>query len=331
VNARLRIGACLSLTGPYARFGGQAAAALETWRALAGDVELVVEDDASDPARLVSLIGGVAARCDLLLGPYSTRLMRAAAGALAGRDLLLWNHGGSGDDVEAARPGRVVSVPTPASRYAEPLLLLLAGRPEPAPLCIVHGRGSFGRQVAAGAEARARALGLDVIGTPPAGDAPWDLLSSGTFEDDAAAVARALALPRPPRLTCSVAAGVREFARTVPDPDGVLGIAQWFPGPGAAADLGPTEAAFLAAHAARTGVTPDYPAVQAVAGAVLASRCAALAGSVAAGALWAAAARLDTSTLFGRFRVDPVTGVQVAHETVLLRWAGGSLVEAARV
>jgi hypothetical protein len=324
----LRIGACLSLTGRYARFGAQAAAALETWRALDGEAELVVEDDASDPSRLAALVGRVADRCDLLLGPYSTQLMRAAARALADRDLVIWNHGGSGDDVEGARPGRIVSVLTPAGRYAEPFLRRLAERADRAPLRIAHGRGSFGRQVAAGASAMAGELGLAVAGAGDLhedGDPTWDLLSSGTFEDDAAAVARVLALPRPPRFVCSVAAGVRDFAQAVADPDGVFGVAQWFPGAAGGTELGPAEAGFLAAHAARTGAVPDYPAIQAVAGAVIAKHCATLAGSAAPDALWAAAAGLDTSTLFGGFRIDPRTGVQVGHETVLVRWGAARL------
>ncbi|HEY4025022.1 MAG TPA: ABC transporter substrate-binding protein [Candidatus Dormibacteraeota bacterium] len=320
----LRIGACLSLTGRYARFGLQAAAALETWRRLDRDVELIIEDDASDPVRLTALIGEVASGCDLLLGPYSTQLMRAAARALAGRDRLIWNHGGSGDDVEGALPGRIVSLPAPASRYAAPFLRRLAERRDRAPLRIVRGRGSFGRQVAAGAEALARELGLGVTRSEPAG-AAWDLLSAGTFEDDIAAVTHALALPRPPRTVCSVAAGVQEFARAVADPEGVLGVAQWFPGAPPSPGLGPTEAGFLAAHAGRTGAVPDYPAIQAVAGAVIAKHCAILAGSVAPDALWAAAASLDTSTLFGGFRIAPGTGVQVKHETVLVRWSAGRL------
>jgi Periplasmic binding protein len=311
----VRVGACLSLTGRYARFGAQAAAGLEAWRRLDGRADLVVEDDASDPGRLAAAIVELAGRCDLLLGPYSTQLMRAAVRALAGRDVLLWNHGGSGDDVEAARPGRVVSVPAPASRYAEPFLRRLAREPARAPLHIAAGRGTFGPQVAAGGGAFARRLGLVVReDAPGAGDAAWDLLSAGAFEDDVAAVRRALALPRPPRYLCSVAAGVSEFGRAVERPEGVFGVAQWFPGAGGAVEVGPAEAEFLAACPAR-----DYPAVQAAAAAALASRCAELAGTVAAEALWAVASALDTTTMLGRFRIDG-RGVQVGHETVLVRW-----------
>ena len=43
---RLRLGACLSLTGRYGRFGRQAANGLRVWQQLAGeDVELDIEDD----------------------------------------------------------------------------------------------------------------------------------------------------------------------------------------------------------------------------------------------------------------------------------------------
>jgi hypothetical protein len=298
----------------------QAAAGLAAWRSLDGGAELVVEDDGSDPARLTAAIATLAARCDLLLGPYSTQLMRSAARALADRDCLVWNHGGAGDDVCAMLPGRIVSVLTPAGRYAEPFLRRLADSAAPVPLWIVAGPGSFGRQVAAGAESRGRTLGLEVVSSSaPNSDAEWDLLSCGAFEDDVATIRHALASRRPPRLACSVAAGVRDFAGAVARPDGVFGIAQWFPGTSGGAELGPDGTRFVTALG---GVFPDYPAVQAAAAAVVAAHCARLAGGTSPRALWSAAAGLDTSTLFGRFRIDAVTGVQLAHDTVLVRWTG---------
>jgi ABC-type branched-subunit amino acid transport system substrate-binding protein len=324
----LRVGACLSLSGRYRRFGVQAARGLEAWRDLDGGSELIVEDDASDARRLGARLRDLAGRCDLLLGPYSTGLTRAASALLPELDHLLWNHGGSGDDVQAAAPGRLVSVPAPASRYADPFVRLLAGLPERAPLWIVAGRGSFGRQVADGAAALAARLGLEAVrGGPdrlPAGAAPpaWDLFSAGAFEDDLAVVTRALRLPQPPRTLCSVAAGVREFAELVVEHQGIYGIAQWWPGSkeGGGPELGPTEGAFLERYAGPTGKSPDYPAVQAAAGAVLAAHCARVAGELTGEALWQAAAALDTTTLFGGFRIDPVTGAQVKHETTLVRW-----------
>src|SRR5437667_367818 len=77
-HARLRIGACLSLSGKYAQFGRSALRGLEAWCSLDGTADLLAEDDRSDRRVLEAVLPGVAARCDLLLGPYSTQLMRAA-------------------------------------------------------------------------------------------------------------------------------------------------------------------------------------------------------------------------------------------------------------
>jgi ABC-type branched-subunit amino acid transport system substrate-binding protein len=336
MDGRLRVGACLSLSGRFGQFGRQAARGLEAWRSLAGDVDLVVEDDRSDKRTLEAVLPGVAARCDVLLGPYSTVLARAAGRVAADSGRLVWNHGGSGDDVQQAHPGHVVSVLTPTSRYGEPFVRILAadGRPR-RDLYIVHGSGRFGRQVADGAAAAAEQLGITVVRADPDSFPPgllprdWDLFSAGVFEQDAELTAAALQLARPPQRLCSVSAGVRDFARVVGNPEGVFGVAQWFPGDRHQVLLGPGEEDFMSAYASAGGEdVPDYPAVQAAAGAVIASHCARLAGSSRREELWSAAAGLDTSTLFGGFRVDPVTGTQVKHEMSLVRWTRGAAVPA---
>lgn len=86
----------------------------------------------------------------------------------------------------------------------------------------------------------------------------------------------------------------------------------------AAAQLGPTEEQFLTASGTRTAL-PDYPAVQAAATAAIAVHCARLAGTTRPQPQWQAASSLDTNTLFGTFKIDPSTGAQLSHGTVLLR------------
>jgi len=312
-----------------------------------------VADDHSEPETLTAALPAVAADCDLLLGPYSTGLMRTAGRLAAERGWLLWNHGGAGDDVLAAHPGHLVSVLTPASRYAEPFVRLLAaagaGDGPRARLWIAHGAGRFGREVAAGAQAAARRLGLatarlDHAGGRPPDDRPWDLLCAGSFDEDVGLIRRVRSGGRPPRVVGAVAAGVREFGVSGMDPEGVYGVGQWFPGaPGVdAPGIGPGEGEFLAAYAARYGSVPDYPAIQAVAAAVLATHClratggsgdagpddtrpggAGSEGAGSDGALWRAALDLDTSTLFGAFRVRAPDGRQEGHRPVLVRWTGG--------
>jgi hypothetical protein len=294
---------------------------------------VLVEDDRGDPETARRQLVTLARRCDLLLGPYSTLLVRAATEVAAEHDRLLWNHGGAGDDVQRAAPGRVVSVLTPTSAYAASFVHHLAARPDRLRLVLVQGRGRFARQVLAGAEREAAAAGVTTVRADPeqlpAAGPPWDLFSAGTFEEDVAVVRAARAAPRPPRTIGTVAAGVREFHDAVPDSDGVLGVAQWCAGAIGAAAIGPSEEEFLSTYRRRTGAVPDYPAVQAAAAAVLAVDCAGRAGGTTAADLWPAAAGLLTSTLFGAFAVDEV-GVQTAHRMVLVRWRHGHLAAVAQ-
>ncbi len=328
----LRVGACLSLTGRFSRFGVQAAHGLKAWQMLDGKAELTVEDDGSDPERLKVCLRAMAGRCDLLLGPYSTQLMGVACRIAMDLDRVVWNHGGSGDDVEQAAPGRVVSVLTPTSRYTEPFLRHVAEQVAQVPLWLVEGRGSFGRQVVAGAAVMAGELGLRTVRIGPADDLPadpapaaWDLFCAGSFEEDVVSVNAALARAAPPRLIGAVAAGVQDFGREVTGAEGVFGIAQWFPGRRTVIDLGPQERDFLRAYSQLTATVPDYPAVQAAAAAVLATHCAHTTGSTARESLWAAAVDLRTTTMFGAFKIDSLSGAQLGHETALVRWTAGNL------
>lgn len=324
MTARLRAGACLSLTGRFAPFGRQAANGLRLW-ADDADVNLAVVDDESDPKVLAERLPHLAARVDLLFGPYSTVLMRAAVPVAVRAGRLLFNHGGSGN---APGPGgRVVDVLTPASRYALPFIAV-PDAAERAPLYAAVRRGAFGRNVAAGAGEAARQAGIEVrtldLDDPPQG--VWDLLSAGVYEDDVATVRAARSLANPPRLVCSVAAGVVQFADDAEDTDGIYGIGQWAPGAAADVDAGMDEDALLGRWRTRHGGTPDYPGVQAYAAGVIAQRCAEAAGTTDAGALWQAAAGLDLHTAFGRFRLDPDNGEQVGHEAVLTQWRHGQQV-----
>lgn len=322
----LRIGACLSLTGRYAMFGWQAAHGLHSWAGLDGAADVVVVDDHSEPGRVASALRELANGCDLLLGPYSTQLMRAANHVVGDLDKLLWNHGGSGDDVETAVPGHVVSVLAPTSRYAEPFVRLVAEEAVPAPLWLRSGRGRFGVHVIDGAERVAARLGVHTHRLSPDDLLPsdradhWDFFCAATFPEDVATVRDALDLPRPPRRLGAVAAGVREFGRALPRARGVYGIAQWLPGGRGGAAVGPSEDVFLRRYANDAGGVPDYPAVQAAAAAAIAAHCARTTGDLSRAALWSAATALRTTTLLGPFAVDPVTGAQRAHRTELTRW-----------
>lgn len=319
--SELRAGACLALSGRFAPFGRQAAQGLQLW-ADRENVDLAVLDDQSDVGVLSERLPPLASQVDLLFGPYSTVLMRAAARIAADSGRLLFNHGGSGGLLNA--PEKVVNVLTPARRYALPFVALL-GDVDRAPLFTATRRGAFGRDVVDGAAQAAEAAGLSVEpfnpDVPPSGT--WDLLSAGVYEDDVATVQVAQALANPPRLVGSVAAGVGQFAQDVELSDGVLGIGQWAPETGATPDIGMTESAFLLEWRRQFSGVPDYPAVQAYAAGVIATAAIHSAGTVESGRLWEELVGSDFRTVFGRFCLDDRTGEQVGHESVLTRWRNG--------
>ena len=63
--------------------------------------------------------------------------------------------------------------------------------------------------------------------------------------------------------------------------------------------------------------------VQAYAAGLVAQRCVEEAGTLEDSALREVAERLDFSTFYGRFKIDPVTGCQLGRSTVLVQWQQG--------
>ena len=103
--------------------------------------------------------------------------------------------------------------------------------------------------------------------------------------------------------------------------EGFLGPSQWEPGLAYVPDFGPGPDEATEGIRAQ-GAPPDYPAAQAYAACLIAQRCLEEAGADDE-SLWRAACALDCGTFFGRFHIDPATGLQVGHEMVLVQWRQG--------
>src|SRR5918992_671337 len=103
----------LSLTGQYERQGIEAAEGVRLWAQEAG-IRLILADDHGSRSIAVDAYAGWIDGVDLLLGPYASGLVRAVAPLVRDAERILWNHGGSADDL--AQPG-VASLPAPASSY----------------------------------------------------------------------------------------------------------------------------------------------------------------------------------------------------------------------
>jgi branched-chain amino acid transport system substrate-binding protein len=309
----------LSLTGPFARQGRDAAEGLALWADDTGVALAVVDDRGSRAAALRAYTGWLDTGVELLLGPYSSGLVRAVAPLVCGAGKLLWNHGGSADDL--ARPG-LVSLPAPASTYFHGAVDEAAAR-RAGRLLAARGAGPFARAVAAGAVARAAAHDLDARTVAAGSLAPEDaaggaVLVVGRFEEDVALVRRLRQQPHGVAVVGAVAAGLPVFGELGEAAEGVLGPVQWWP-TSRTPLVGPSGADFAARYRRRVGHQPSYVAAQAAAAGHLA---------LAAHGLGLAARDLPgwrTSTLLGDFTLDPSWG-QVGHRVTTIRWRDGRMV-----
>ncbi len=324
------------LSGPLARFGRAGAAALRLWAAEAADlpppwrsVRLDLHDTHSDPA--AAMRSGLASRPHLVFGPYGSR---ASLQALAATERVVWNQGGASSTIRWPAFPRAVNVLAPASSYFRGTLEAVRSvDPEARRVAILHGGTGFGADVARGAAEDAARLQFEATAirfsagdvarvAPQVPDADV-LLVAGSFDDELAA-ARAL-LGREWRAEGFVGAVVDEVLAALGQARaGLLGPTQWVAAAAPESTEGPDVSWFLARYRAAIGSDPPYPAAQAFAAGVLAARCLRDARAVEDAAQLAVARSLDCRTLYGDFRLDPETGLQVGHEVLTVQWQGGA-------
>ena len=318
----LTAAATLSLSGPFALQGRQAARGLELWAA-SDQIELQIVDDEGSTAKARSAYRGwLGDQVDLLLSPYGSGLVRRIGPIVSGNGSLLWNHGGSADDV--ARPF-VVPVSAPASTYFLEAVEL-AHRSGLRRVVLVRGKGRFASAVVAGARKRAAELKLDVREmeindwSAPGSLSEAAVLIVGRFAEDLALV-RQICADRTSGLLGCVAAGLLEFGtRLGPTADGIIGPVQWMP-TATHADVGPSAAEFDHRYQDRHGESPDYVAAQAAAAGFL--------GAVANRRRYSPfeIRQWKTSTLLGFFELDELWR-QIGHSPITVEWRQGRQVRA---
>lgn len=319
------------LTGPLARYGQAAGEAMRLWAseiAEPGSVDLQLLDANPDPVRAVRQ--AEAFRPDVLFGPYGRGPTLAVARATS---RLVWNGGGATALLAWPRFRNVVNVLAPAASYLEGgLAAIRSADPRVNSLVVLHTGRGFPGEVARGTMSAASDLGMscsDMLFQPGkaqeslAGTPSGEVLAIvGSFQDELEMV-RALERRRW-KAVLSVAAGVDEVLEALGDRrEGLIGPAQWTPGVAPQPAVGPDVDWFVEAYRRQVGVVPPYPAAQALAAALIWSECVRVAGTMDDQALLAQARRLDTRTLYGAFRLDPVTGLQVGHRVVIVQWREG--------
>jgi len=348
-RSRMRVGASLSLSGQFQRQGEQAHDGLRLWVDYVRDARdgpaphLIVLDDRSRASVAREHVRRLLTeeRVDVLVGPYSSGLVLAVAPIAQAAEKVLWNHGGTSDAIFRKGGPHVVSVPSPASDYLRDLPRWIRRRaPRASRVAILHAAsGTFAGEVARGAGEGAQAAGftemrvvtfespLDDAGAvlrEAAASEPDLLVGVGAFEDDLAIARQRAALPRTTVLAL-VGAGLSAFGVEMGDlAEGIIGPSQWEPAAGEAPLTGPGSTWFAGALEGAFQRTAEYPAAQAFAMGLILGECRRrCAGSLDDRALLGAARALQTTTFYGGFRLEPLTGRQVGHRIRLVQWHDG--------
>ena len=351
----IKIGIPVSLTGQFSLQGRQTLAGLQAWAAdvnrsgglrvgqHASPVAILWRDDASRAANARDITARLIDddHADIIVGPYSAALTRAAAQAAQARRRLLWNQGGASPALYRQGNPWIVGILTPADQYLSGLLpAVRETRPAASTLAIIrNAAGEFPREIAAGVQQSAHELGFRItlsrqfnpqtldhefaqIINEICQSPPDVLVIAGRFQQDLR-LAELLAQSAP-RITAVVviAAGVDAFReRLGANAENFIGPSQWEPAahPQPAVDYGPSAAQVQESLRRAGHPAADYPAAQAYAAGVIIQRCAQESGSRQDAALRQAAATLNFTTFYDQFRIDSA-GRPIAKPALLTQW-----------
>ncbi len=354
--APVRIGIAVAMSGRYALLGRQVLAGLECFiedvNAAGGlrisdrdqprMVELIIRDDESDAATCAQAVRELieVQGIDLLLGPYGSGLTLAAAKVAESCGVVLWNHSGSADQIFDAGFRMLVGIISPASNYLASILeLVRANDPTARNVALVNAETGFAEDVANGVERWIANAGFNLLTHRRYASGHDDfrsilnqlqhhrldcLLGVGRIEDDLQLARDLITAPLPIKAVGLVVAAIDEFHdRLGTAVEGFMAPSQWEPAAAYVPDCGPSTTAFVARYRRSNAQALDYPAAQGYVGGLIAQRCVEMAGSLEQAALRAAADRLNCTTFYGPFCIDPNSGRQLGHQMLVTQWQGG--------
>ncbi len=354
----IRVGLSVSVSGRFQLQGQQALDGILLWQSHANaqrdtsinggmsrSVRLIWYDDGSRVSRarenVLRLIRDD--RVDVLLGPYSSSLTMAAAEIAEECKKILWNYGGTSDEIFSRGLQYMIGIASPASDYLRTFPHWLAKQyPKLQRIYVLYsGKGTFGREVARGVMESARETGQSVELAPfdnPLKDgdvalsllldvSPEAVVLAGSFQDELAMMRTRPRWPRTVRAVVAVAAGIAAFASQLGQiADGVLGPSQWEPGVSFPRIMEPASDSFVTGFQTRFGQAPDYVAAGSFATGLIVTECIRRAASLDSDKLRSTASELDCHTFYGSFRIDAQSGKQVGHQILLICWQNGKKV-----
>lgn len=355
-SKNVTVGVSLSLTGGYGIQGNSAHNGILAWAEHVNrqggifggftkkyPVRLIVYDDRSSPKilrrNLIKLIDEDQA--DIILGPYSTNLIKIAASLCDARGKLLWNHGGASRELYDSGYRLLVSGITSCDRYLEGLANVgqLQSTSNLKITVITNTTGEFSRSVGSSAiKSFVNKYGIENILVQQIPitsddfsplikrfnlDLPDVIVFVGNYEQDVKFVTDlATLMGTPPQLVCVVGAGMNQFYDDVGAAgDLIIGPSQWEEYSNGNISYGPSIAEIK--HFIKPDVRMDYVFMQAFCIGLIVEYCVNNCNSLNSQLLREYANTVNIETVLGSFRIDSITGDQVGHEINLVQWQKG--------
>jgi len=305
--------------------------------------ELVFYDDASvaektreNTRRLIEKD-----RVDVLLGPYSSSLTLACIEVAEKAKRVVWNYGGSLDDIPVRARGKTVSAITEASSYFHAVVDMIHDRyGEATEIAVLRLAGSrFSETVSEGALLRSEKLGMSAqVYDFPSGTEDFSsildraksrgvscVLCCGGMEDDIN-LAKWISKNSADAfgVVATLAAAVNEFEKRLGrEADGFVSTSQWEPTLSISVDFGPSPEEFSDEFARAHGYTPDYTAAQSYNMGLIIEKLIGKTGTTDEQTLLSEALHSGFTTFYGDFRIDPETLRQTGHRMLVTQWQEG--------
>ena len=353
---KIKFGISISLSGRYSIQGKESLEGLALWikdvNACGGifvkqygkkfTVELLYYDDESSADKCKEIVKRLILKdkVDVLTGPYSSGLTRAAAPIAEEFKKILWNHGGSSDEIMNQGLTYIVSAITPASSYFTGIIDMVRKIDKEArKITIFRAEDSgFSTHVAEGAKRYGEENGFRITelkyvsGTKDFSsllkrvqeNIPDLILGVGRADDDILLARQIIEQKVNAKAIGLVAASIKYFKEILEkDAEGFLSTSQWEWGIKIEPHLGPKPQDFFIRFKDIYGKEPDYTAAQSYNIGLVIQKCIEDAGTLDDYALREAASRADFKTFYGHFKIDQFTGTQIGHKMVIVQWRNG--------
>ncbi|MGH7334077.1 MAG: amino acid ABC transporter substrate-binding protein [Candidatus Rokuibacteriota bacterium] len=357
----IRIGASVSQTGAYGLLGQNQLRGYqlclkhtnEKGGVLGRRLELVVEDDRSEPAAAVRIYEKLITqdKVDALLGPYSSPLTEAVADVAEKHRMAMVAPGAAGTSIFKKGRKFVFMVLSPAEVYLEGLIDMAARRGLKT-VALIHEDTLFPSASAQGAIELAKKKGLQIVGVEAYAKnttdfsailgkirtASPDVLAAATYFDDAVAITRQLkpSNVNPKMFGVTVGGDLPKFYEVLGrSAEFVYGAAQWEPELVTLLRAGelvpvarryPGAREFVEAHRKEfPGADLSYHTAQGYGACQVFMEAVKRAGSLDGEKVRAAVISMNVNTVFGGFKVDR-DGLQIAHTMLTFQWQDGKKV-----